>query len=103
MKISRASIVFAAILPLTAQTTLKTPSVTKKTDPLAVHKSAIVIDTHADTTQRMLDDGYDLTDPLKGGYLNFESARQGNLGAEFFSIWVDPPRLRATRRAARWS
>ena len=90
MKISRAFILFAAILPLAAQTTPKTPAVTKKIDPLAVHNSAIVIDTHADTTQRMLDEGYDLSEPLKGGYVNFESAREGNLGAEFFSIWVDP-------------
>ena len=81
---------FAAFVPLAAQTTSKTPAVKKHTDPLAVHNSAIVIDTHADTTQRMLDDGYDLADPLKGGYFNFESARKGNLGAEFFSIWVDP-------------
>lgn len=58
--------------------------------PEAVHRSAIVIDTHADTPQRMLDDHYDLTEPLNGGYLNFESAKQGNLGAEFFSIWVEP-------------
>jgi membrane dipeptidase len=48
------------------------------------------IDTHADTPQRMLDEHYDLAQPLNGGYLNFESARQGNLGAEFFSIWVEP-------------
>ncbi len=82
-----ALLLFAALLP---QTTSKTPAVTKQTDPLAVHQAAIVIDTHADTTQRMLDDDYDLADPLKGGYLNFESARKGNLGAEFFSIWVDP-------------
>jgi membrane dipeptidase len=38
----------------------------------------------------MLDDHYDLTEPLNGGYLNFTSAKQGNLGAEFFSIWVEP-------------
>jgi len=48
------------------------------------------IDTHADTTQRMLDDHYDLTEPLNGGYVNFEAAKRGNLGAEFFSIWVEP-------------
>jgi membrane dipeptidase len=84
MKIAPALILLTALLPLSAQ-------MTKEKDPLAVHNSAIVIDTHADTTQRMLDEGYDLADPLKGGYVNFESARQGNLGAEFFSIWVDPP------------
>ena len=27
---------------------------------------------------------------LKGGNWNLESAEKGNLGAEFFSIWVDP-------------
>lgn len=89
MKIARAFLLFIA-LPLAAQTTSKIPAVTKKPDPLAVHNAAIVIDTHADTTQRLLDDDYDLADPLKGGHLNFDSARKGNLGAEFFSIWVDP-------------
>ena len=87
MKIARTLLLFAATLPLTAQTT---KTVTKKIDPLAVHNSAIIVDTHADTTQRMLDEGYDLAEPLNGGYLNFESAKSGNLGAEFFSIWVDP-------------
>jgi hypothetical protein len=48
------------------------------------------IDTHADTTQRMLDEHYDLTEPLNGGHVNFEAAQKGKLGAEFFSIWVEP-------------
>ena len=51
---------------------------------------AIIIDTHADTPQRIADEGYDLADPLNGGNWNLESAHKGNLGAEFFSIWVDP-------------
>jgi len=93
MKTSRAFLLLlAATLSLSAQTTSKT-SVTKKTTPLspaAVHDSAIVIDTHADTTQRFVDENYDLADPLNGGNLNFESAKKGNLGAEFFSIWVEP-------------
>jgi len=55
-----------------------------------VHASAVVVDTHADTPQRFLDEDYDLGDPLNGGDLNLASARKGNLGAEFFSIWVDP-------------
>jgi membrane dipeptidase len=58
--------------------------------PEAVHRSALVIDTHADTPQRFLDENYDLGMPLNGGNLNLESARKGNLGAEFFSIWVEP-------------
>ena len=55
-----------------------------------VHRSALVIDTHADTPQRFVDEYFDLSDPLNGGNLNLASARKGNLGAEFFSIWVDP-------------
>jgi membrane dipeptidase len=55
-----------------------------------VQKSAIVIDTHADTPQRFVDDHFDLADPLNGGDLNLDSIHKGNLGAEFFSIWVEP-------------
>ncbi len=59
----------------------------KMTSPNA---SSFFIDTHADTTQRMLDQHYDLASPLDGGHVNFEAASQGSLGAEFFSIWVEP-------------
>ncbi len=62
----------------------------KTLSPGGVHRSALVIDTHADTPQRFVDEHFDLGDPLRGGQLNLESARKGNLGAEFFSIWVDP-------------
>ena len=55
-----------------------------------VQKSAIIIDTHADTPQRFVDEHFDLGDPLNGGNLNLDSIHQGNLGAEFFSIWVEP-------------
>jgi membrane dipeptidase len=84
MKILLASLL-AATLPLTAQNTLVNPKTAE-----AVHNSAIVIDTHADTPQRLVDENYDLADQLNGGNLNFESAKKGNLGAEFFSIWVEP-------------
>jgi membrane dipeptidase len=58
----------------------------------AIHDSAIVVDTHADTPQRFLDEGYDIgsTDPKDTGHISLGKARCGNLGAEFFSIWVDP-------------
>ena len=65
-------------------------NMTTKKNAEAVHASALVIDTHADTPQRFVDQNYDLADPLNGGYLNFETAKKGNLGAEFFSIWVEP-------------
>ncbi|HEY5330235.1 MAG TPA: dipeptidase [Acidobacteriaceae bacterium] len=64
------------------------------TDPAQVHAAAIVIDTHADTPQRFVDEGWDFTAPLKSktgdGMLNLETARAGNLAAEFFAAWVEP-------------
>jgi membrane dipeptidase len=86
-----ASLVVALPAMLYAQTAAKTsPKMTTKLTPEQVERSAIVIDTHADTPQRMADENYDLVDPLNGGNWNLESAQKGNLGAEFFSIWVDP-------------
>jgi membrane dipeptidase len=58
----------------------------------AIHDSAIVVDTHADTPQRFLDENFDIgsTDPKDIGHISLDKVRTGNLGAEFFSIWVDP-------------
>src|SRR5277367_4963090 len=58
----------------------------------AIQASAIVVDTHADTPQRFLDEGFDIgsTDPNDIGHISLDKVRRGNLGAEFFSIWVDP-------------
>ncbi len=85
------ALLVATSLGLCAQTVVKpSPNMTKKITPEDVQKSAIVIDTHADTPQRFVDENFDLDDPLGNGNFNFESAHKGNLGAEFFSIWVDP-------------
>jgi membrane dipeptidase len=66
----------------------------KMQNPAAVHASAIVIDTHADTPQRILDEHFDLSDPRGTGDWNLESARKGNLGAEFFAILAEPERFK---------
>ena len=55
-----------------------------------IHDSAIVIDTHADTPQRFLDEGFDIGSPAGNGSIDLQKVRAGNLGAEFFSIWVEP-------------
>jgi membrane dipeptidase len=57
-----------------------------------IHSSSLIIDTHADTTQRLLDENFDMANPPAGdqGNLDFAKAKKGNLGAEFFSIWVEP-------------
>src|SRR5437868_15116700 len=58
----------------------------------AIHNSAIIVDTHADTPQRFLYENFDIgnTDPKDIGHISLDKARAGNLGAEFFSIWADP-------------
>ncbi len=79
------AIALACAASISAQT-----AVSKKA--LEIQKSAIVIDTHADTPQRFLDENYDIgsTDPKDQGHISLDKAKAGNLGAEFFSIWVDP-------------
>ena len=71
-------------LPLGAQTV--------SAEARKIQDSAIVIDTHADTPQRFLDENFDIgsTDPNDHGHISLDKAKAGNLGAEFFSIWVEP-------------
>jgi membrane dipeptidase len=59
---------------------------------MKIHEAALIIDTHADTPQRFLDEGFDIgsTDPNDIGHISLDKAKRGNLGAEFFSIWVEP-------------
>ena len=81
-----------ALLLLSSLLSAQAPkSKSMPTDYRAIHNSAIIVDTHADTTQRLLDENFDMAHPTGyPGYLDFASARKGNLGAEFFSIWVEP-------------
>jgi membrane dipeptidase len=60
--------------------------------PQAIHQSAIIIDTHADTPQRFVDEYFDLGQdtPVSEGHEDLGKIKKGNLAAEFFSIWVEP-------------
>jgi membrane dipeptidase len=57
-------------------------------------KDALVIDGHADTPQRFVDEGWDFLDALGNGHLNLDAARRGGMSAEFFAIWVEPTQWR---------
>jgi membrane dipeptidase len=59
-------------------------------DPLSIHREAILVDMHADTVQRMIDEGADINRRLADGHLDAVRARAGGLDAQFFSIWVEP-------------
>ena len=77
------------------------PATSIPPDPAAVHASALVIDAHADTPQRFVDESWDFTSPLAiadqpAGHLNLATARRGNLAAEFFALWPDPAQFPAS-------
>ena len=56
----------------------------------AIHNSALIVDTHADTPGRFVDENFDLAQDAGKGHMDFAKIKAGNLGAEFWSIWVDP-------------
>src|SRR4051812_4669848 len=55
----------------------------------ALHDRAIVVDSHDDTTQRLLfDKSFDIAKRNKDGHIDIPRMREGGLDALFFSIWV---------------
>ncbi len=64
----------------------------------SLHRSAIVIDTHNDVTQRLVTEGVDLGQRLPDGQTDIPRMREGGLDAEFLSVFV-PPKLFAGERA----
>ncbi len=50
--------------------------------------SAVVVDTHDDTTQRLLDPKFDLGVRHTDGSIDIPRMKEGGLGGVFFSIWM---------------
>ncbi|MFO1392355.1 MAG: dipeptidase [Steroidobacteraceae bacterium] len=74
---------FIATLPLTPLAATVDPAAADR-----LHFEAIVIDTHDDTTQRLLDPGFDLGIRHADGSIDIPRMRAGGLDAIFFSIWT---------------
>src|SRR6266487_3758597 len=53
-----------------------------------LHFSSIIVDTHDDTTQLLLDPKFDLGVRQNSGSIDIPRMREGGLGAIFFSIWI---------------
>lgn len=51
--------------------------------------SSIVLDTHDDTTQRLMSKGFDLGKRNPDGHIDIPRMREGGMNAIFFSIWID--------------
>ncbi|MBI3939601.1 MAG: membrane dipeptidase [Acidobacteria bacterium] len=56
-----------------------------------IHQEAVVVDTHADTLQRVFMGKEDITRRTEQGHLDLPRMREGGLDAEFFAIWIDSP------------
>ena len=82
--------VVVSLTLLSALSGAQSPSPAKPASWQAIHNSALVIDTHADTPGRFVDENFDLSQDAGKGYMDFNKIKAGNLGAEFWSIWVDP-------------
>jgi membrane dipeptidase len=54
-----------------------------------LHFSSIVVDTHDDTAQRLLDPQFDISTRHADGNIDVPRMREGGLDALFFSIWID--------------
>jgi membrane dipeptidase len=54
----------------------------------ALHARSIVIDTHCDTTQRLLGNRFAFGSRQSDGHLDLPRLREGGVGALFLAIWV---------------
>jgi membrane dipeptidase len=73
------------ILPLLALTSQSKPISQKAHD---LHFRSLVVDTHDDTTQRLLDPKFDLGARHADGSIDIPRMREGGLDAIFFSIYI---------------
>jgi membrane dipeptidase len=78
------AIFVGAALPLALahQSTTITPQAKE------LHAKSIVVDTHDDTTQRLLDPNFDFGARHSDGNVDIPRMREGGLDAIFFSIWI---------------
>jgi membrane dipeptidase len=68
---------------------------------LELHLDAIVVDGHADTISRFLDDGEDLGLETGKGHLDLPRMFRGGLDAQFMSCFVEPKYLQRKEAAKR--
>ncbi len=68
---------------------------------LKIHRSAIVVDTHADTPSLVLDAGLDIGDPQAKSHLNVKRMKEGGLSAEFFVSYISKSFVPDNRSAFR--
>jgi len=53
-----------------------------------LHFAAVVVDTHSDTTSRILDEGFDMGAKALTGHMDLPRIAEGGLDVQFYSIYV---------------
>ena len=79
-------LLFLAFPTIVSAQTTSTPKISQRARELHFH--SIVIDTHDDTTQRLLDPKFNLDARHDDGQIDIPRMKQGGLDAIFFSIWM---------------
>ena len=62
---------------------------------------AVIVDLHDDTTQMILDEGYNLAEKHDFGQVDIPRMRAGHISGVFLSIWTDPDRYTPTESVRR--
>ena len=88
---------FIPALLLCAACAAKKPAILVTPQDLQLHREAVVIDLHADTTEAMFYENYDLLALHEGRHLDLPRMREGGLDAEFFSVFVHPESVDLTQ------
>jgi len=89
MKQLMRAVVVAAALAFPVIVVAQTQSSGVSPQAAQVHSRAIVLDTHADTTQRMVfDPRFNIGERHSDGNIDIPRMRDGGMDALFFSIWV---------------
>lgn len=71
---------------------LPAASVDVPADVAALHSRALVLDTHADTTQRIVYQGASFLDGIPDAHLDLSKMQAGGIDGQFLSIFVFPKR-----------
>lgn len=71
------------------------PQIYAQTDYKKLHFDAVVVDTHNDVVQRILN-GEDISHRTHRGHSDLDRFKEGGVDVEIFSIWVPPERTSRT-------
>ena len=82
-----------AILFLGVLMTVSTSAQSVSDQAQKLQSSSIVIDTHDDTTQRLLDPKFDISIHQDDGNIDVPRMKEGGLTGIFFSIWISSKTL----------